>query len=122
VIKKRLAKMAFAKAAKNAPEIFERKGSLAIAASRDPLVTAKTIYQFSRKNDLLKIIGGFLDKSYLTASQIVGLAKLPSREAMLGQLVGVISSPIRGLVTVLDANIQKLVLALEAIKRSKSST
>lgn len=119
MIKKRLAKMAFAKAAKDAPEIFGRKGSLALASSSDPIATAKTIYQFSKKNNLLKIVGGFLDKSYVSAAQIINLAKLPSREVLLGQLVGVIASPIRRFTMVLDANIRKLLLTFEAIKRSK---
>lgn len=120
-IKKRLAKRAFEAAEKLHPEIFEKKGSLAmVTAKEEPIQTAKTLYQTARKNEALKIIGAFLEKTFLSAAEIVNLAKLPSREALFGQLVGVLSSPMRSLMTVLNANTQKLVLTLEIIKRSKT--
>jgi large subunit ribosomal protein L10 len=47
------------------------------------------------------------------------LAKLPSREVLLGQVVGGVSSPLYGLVGVLNANLRNLVYTLDQIGKSK---
>ncbi|MCK4473665.1 50S ribosomal protein L10 [Candidatus Parcubacteria bacterium] len=83
---------------------------------KDGLSLAKTIYQFSLKNENLKILGGYFEKKFLDAEQIIELAKLPSKEELLARFVGSISSPISNFVNVLQGNIKGLIYTLKQIK------
>ena len=82
----------------------------------DGLFLAKTIYQFSLKNENLKILGGYFEKKFLDVEQIIELAKLPSKEELLARFVGSISSPISNFVNVLQGNIKGLIYTLKQIK------
>ncbi len=83
----------------------------------DEVAAAKILQDFSKKNEKLKIVSGFLDGKILDAAQVKALASLPSKEELLGQLVGVIAGPLRGFVTVLSGPARGLVNVLNA--RSK---
>jgi len=48
------------------------------------------------------------------------LADLPSREALLGQVAGLLQSPMRGLVTVLSGPMRNLVYVLEAVRKKQA--
>ena len=52
----------------------------------DYLEPAKIIYNFSKDNDFYKIKGGIIDGKVMTAEEIITLAKLPSRQELLGML------------------------------------
>lgn len=86
---------------------------------KDELSPAKTVYQFSRGNENLKILGGYLENKFKEAEEIIILAQIPTRGELLAKLVGSISSPISGLLNVLQGNIKGLILALNAISKSK---
>jgi len=87
----------------------ELDGEVAIAylsgsADKDVLDPVKGVYDFHKKNtEMIKIIGGVFEGTYAEAEKMLALAKIPGREALLGQLVNVINSPIQGLVMMLDA-------------------
>ena len=85
----------------------------------DPAPVANSIWKFSKINDALKILGGFLGLTWQGKDGIIALAKLPSREILLGQVVGTIAAPLSGLVTVLSGNMRNLVGILNNI-RSKN--
>ncbi|MDO8443822.1 MAG: 50S ribosomal protein L10 [Candidatus Azambacteria bacterium] len=87
----------------------------------DPVPVANSIWKFSKVNEALKILGGFLGMNWQGKDGIVALAKLPSREILLGQVVRVIASPLSGLVTVLSGNMRNLVGVLNNIKNKRSS-
>jgi large subunit ribosomal protein L10 len=78
---------------------------------------AKTVYQFSKTNPALKILGGFLENKFKEIEEIVALAQLPSREELLARLVGSIAGPMSGFVRVLQGNIKGLVYILANIKK-----
>jgi len=84
---------------------------------QDEIAPTKIVYQFSKENENLKILGGYLDNNFVTAETIIELAKLPTREELLAKLVGTISNPIIGFVNVLQGNLKGLVYALSAIKK-----
>jgi len=71
----------------------------------DPIALAKTIWQFSKKNEKLRILGGLMDDKILTAQEVVQLAQIPSREVLLGRLVSSLASPIRNFNYILNGNI-----------------
>ena len=85
----------------------------------DEVSPAKTAYQFSKENEALKILGGFMGKEAKGAEDMITLAQLPTRPELLARLVGSLSSPVSGLVYVLKGNLKGLVLALNAIGKNK---
>jgi large subunit ribosomal protein L10 len=59
----------------------------------DPVAVAKVLVRFAEENDKLSIKAGFLGDQLLESRAVVELAKLPSREVLLGRLLGVIQAP-----------------------------
>jgi large subunit ribosomal protein L10 len=82
----------------------------------DPAVAAKAIATFRRQNNLLEFKGGTLEGELLTVDQLEGLAKLPARDVLQGQFVGVLASPITGLVRGLASMIGGLASQLGQIR------
>ncbi|HEY1238313.1 MAG TPA: 50S ribosomal protein L10 [Solirubrobacterales bacterium] len=66
--------------------------------SGDVALAAKALDRFRREHDMLAFKGGRMNDEPLTVDQLLDLAKLPARDVLHGQLVGVIASPITGLV------------------------
>ena len=87
----------------------------------DPVATAQSVWKFSKINEALKILGGFLGFGWQDRDKIIALAKLPSREILLWQLIRTITSPLSGLVGVLQGNVRNLVSVLNNIKSKRSS-
>jgi hypothetical protein len=64
-----------------------------VTTTKDPVIVAKVLVKFAEQNDKLKISGGVLDGEALPASGVSALAKLPSREVLLAQLLGLLQAP-----------------------------
>jgi len=86
---------------------------------KDEITPAKISYRFSQTNENLKILGGFFENNFIEKDEVVNLANLPSKMELLTKVVGSIASPISGFVSVLQGNIKGLILALNAISKSK---
>jgi len=87
----------------------------------DPAIVAKTLADKARAIQLLPFKGGVMGAEELAPEQIVALSRLPSREVLYGQLVGIVASPVSGLVRSLNALISGLAVALGQVheKRAK---
>jgi large subunit ribosomal protein L10 len=85
------------------------------AEGGDVALAAKALAQFKRENDLLDFKGGVMNGEALTAEQLGELSRLPALDVLHGQLVGVIASPITGLVRGLNALISGLAIQLQKI-------
>jgi large subunit ribosomal protein L10 len=68
----------------------------------DVALAAKALAQFKREHDVLDFKGGVMGGEALTVEQLQELARLPARDVLHGQLVGVVASPITGLVRLLN--------------------
>jgi large subunit ribosomal protein L10 len=87
----------------------------------DVAVAAKAIATFNRETELLTFKGGLLNGDQLTPDQIQAIARLPAREVLYGQLVGVVASPVTGLVRTLNALIAGLAIQLGQIAEKKQA-
>jgi large subunit ribosomal protein L10 len=87
----------------------------------DAALAAKALQTFRRETDRLEFKGGLLGAEALDSEQILALARLPARDVLYGQLVGVVASPITGLVRTLNALIAGLALQLGQIAEKKQS-
>jgi large subunit ribosomal protein L10 len=85
------------------------------AEGGDVALAAKALADFRRQTDLLEFKGGVMNGEALSADQIGALSRLPAREILHGQLVGMIASPISGLVRGLNALISGLAIQLKQI-------
>tara|TARA_B100000989_G_scaffold239327_1_gene186219 strand:+ start:2020 stop:2529 length:510 start_codon:yes stop_codon:yes gene_type:complete len=84
-------------------------GPTAVAFSEDPVSAAKVLYDFSKDNEKLKIIGGAMGTKELDIDEIKKLASLPSMETIRANLVGLISSPLSNIVSLLNEPSSKIV-------------
>ena len=82
----------------------------------DVALAAKALSQFKRQNQVLDFKGGTMGGEVLTIDQIESLARLPGRDQLHGQLVGVIASPITTLVRGLASMISGLAIQLKQIE------
>jgi large subunit ribosomal protein L10 len=97
-------------------------GPTALAFSEDPVAGAKLMAEFADRVESFALKAGLLEGGrVLDEAEVVALSRLPSREQLLAQVVGGISSPLTGLVTVLNNTIQGLVIALNQIAEQKQS-
>jgi large subunit ribosomal protein L10 len=87
----------------------------------DVAVAAKALADYARVTQLLPVKGGLMDGAVLDAEEIRTLSKLPSREVLYGQLVGVVASPVSGLVRTLNALLSGLAVALGGVREKKES-
>lgn len=71
------------------------KGTNAVAfAFGEVPAVAKVINDASEENELVKLGKGFLGQDELTESEVKSLAKLPSRDQMLGTLLATFNAPV----------------------------
>ena len=80
--------------------------------------TIKTLNDFARERDVAFVLkGGMLSGRVITLDQVKALVSLPSRDVLLGRVVGGIQAPLSGLVSVLACVLRGLPNVLNA--RSK---
>ena len=88
----------------------------------DVAAAAKAITTFAKDNgDLPAFKGGVLDGKGLSPDEIQAIAKLPSRQALYGQLVGLVASPVSGLARSLGGLLGGLAIALGEVNAKKES-
>jgi large subunit ribosomal protein L10 len=85
----------------------------------DAAMAAKAIATFNRETQLLTFKGGLLDGDTLDSEQIVAISRLPSRDVLYGQLVGMVAAPISGLARTLNALLSGVAIALNEVLGKK---
>lgn len=93
-------------AAKNAGYDFSEvlNGTTAMASTTgDPIAPARIVCEFAKKNkNVLSIKGGTVEGSVLSADALNGFGELPSKNALVAQVLGTFLAPISSLACVLD--------------------
>jgi large subunit ribosomal protein L10 len=96
------------------------QGTSAITVSYgDPVASAKIVTDFVKDNPQLEVKSAALEGKVLTAADLLALSKLPSKEILLGQLLGVMQAVPTSFVRVLNGVPQKMVYLLQALKDQK---
>ena len=85
----------------------------------DEILPIKTLAKALQDNQVGKFKGGFLNGEFMEALSITRLAELPSKLELQAKIVGSLSSPLYGMVNVLQGNLRNLVYALDQIRISK---
>ena len=79
-----------------------------IMGNNDYLDACKIVYEYAKDNDFYKIKGGIIDGKVVSVEEIITLAKLPSRETLIGMLAGA-----------LLGSVSKLAVALNEVTKQK---
>jgi large subunit ribosomal protein L10 len=121
VLKNTLAKIAAERSGRQIMvELFS--GPTAVAFTGADLVgAAKALTEYARTHKQLDVRGGFIQNQIIDAAGVKMLATLPSREALIAQVVGTMAAPITGLVTVLQGTLVGFVRALNRVAEQKGA-
>jgi large subunit ribosomal protein L10 len=115
IVKNRLTKIAATQAGE------ERLAELLVGPTAltfvrgDTAAAAKAITTFNKTHDVLTFKGGYMGETALDEAGFQSIAKLPSREVLIGQFAGIVASPLTGIVRGLNALIQGLATQLGQI-------
>lgn len=123
VFKNRIAKKAFEHEIKDGKGLSDRlKGPVGLVLVKgDAAAAAKSMLEFTKTHPLFVVTGGLLDNKVVSVEDIKALSSLPSREVLLGRIVGSLVSPHRGILGVLTGVQRNLVYALAAIRDQKKA-
>jgi large subunit ribosomal protein L10 len=102
VVKNTLTRFAAKKNGYDFDEVLN--GTTAMACTTgDPIAPARIVCEFAKKNkNVVTIKGGIVEGSVLTAEQLNGFGELPSKNALVAQVLGTFLAPISSLAFVLD--------------------
>ena len=103
VVKNTLTRLAANKAGYNQfDEILNGTTSMA-CTTEDPIAPARIICEFAKKNkDVLQIKGGSVEGKVLSIDELKSFGELPSKNALVAQVLGTFLAPISSLAFVLS--------------------
>jgi len=92
------------------------KSTAMVYGKGDCGAVAKSIAEFSKKNEQVQTKGGYVEAAFLSPADVAAIADLPSREVMLAMLLGLIQAPARNLVSVINQGVAQIVNVTNAYK------
>ena len=78
-------------------------GQTGVALSKDPITLAKTLVNFQKKNDMLKIVGGVMDSKVLAPEDVAKIATLPTLDEARAKIAAILQTPAQQLISILLA-------------------
>ena len=73
------------------------------STTEDPIAPARVICEFAKKNkNVVKIKGGMVEGKVLSVDELMSFGELPSKNALVAQVLGTFLAPISSLAFVLD--------------------
>ena len=88
-------------------EVLNGTTSMAISKD-DPIAPMRIVNKYAKQmGDRFNIKAGFMDGKVLPLDDVYALAELPSKDALLGQVLGMMLAPITSLAIVLKAIAEK---------------
>jgi large subunit ribosomal protein L10 len=102
-------------------QVFDQPVGLTID-ERDEVQSVKLLTDFSKEHSFLAILGALVNGSWFGPAEVSHLASLPGRDQLLGQVVGTVAAPLRGLVTVMAGNLRGLVTVLKQYQEKQANS
>jgi large subunit ribosomal protein L10 len=119
VVKNRIAKRAFSALGYKDADRFLTEPTAIAYFNVDISDVCKILADFAKETSL-SMKGGLVDGGVITDEDILSIAKLPSRQALVGKTVMLLNSPISGLASVLGGVLIKFLLTLKAVEERKN--
>lgn len=79
-----------------------------LSAMTMSLLPLKVVAESIKKFNKMEIKAGLADGKYATVDEVVALSKIPNKETLIGQLLGMLTSPMRSLAVVLNEHAKQL--------------
>jgi large subunit ribosomal protein L10 len=121
VYKNRLVQIALRENALPAMDELLAGPSAFIFIDGDPVASAKALAAFAKDHHALEMKGGLVQNEVLDSESLIAFSKLPSREELIARLLGTLTNPARGMVTVLGGVSRGLVTVLDRIAKEKEA-
>ncbi len=86
----------------------------------DPTDPAKLVKETQKETQLLGAKGGVFEGEFLSEEKVMQLAEIPSKEILLGKLVGSMSAPLSGFMNAVTGNVRGLTMVLKGISEKKA--
>ena len=97
------------------PDLGELRGQTAVVVGdKDVAAAAKVVKTFTTETKKLTLKAGIVDKIMVSVDQINAIADLPSRDVLLGKLLGTLLAPASTLVRLLNEPASQLARVLQA--------
>ena len=113
ITKNRITKLAIKESpCKDLEKFFS--GPTAAAISSDPFMTARILSKFSKNNDKLKIIAGFMDGKVIDQAKVAEIASLPTLNEARGTIVGILNASAQKIIGILLAQSKKIAILAPA--------
>lgn len=90
-----------------------------VFAKEDMPSAAKVISEAAKKNDKIKIKGGYMGEDLLDPANVQVVANIPPREVLLSHLVTALESPISSFANSLQSVISELAYVLDSVEEEK---
>lgn len=100
-------------------DLFSGPTAIAICDGESS-AAAKVFIDYSEDFPEIKIKGGIFEGEVVDVSRIEQIAKLPSRQELISEFVGLLSAPMGNLVGVLEQARSNIVNVLEGLKENKA--
>jgi large subunit ribosomal protein L10 len=94
-------------------------GPLAYGICSDPVKVAKVLQDFAKENDKFVIKAGAMANLVMSAKDVASLATMPSREELIGKLLGTMQAPIATFVRTLNEVPGRFVRTVAAVRDQK---
>lgn len=121
VVKNRVALRAIEGAALEGLKDRFRGPTAVVYAATDPVGIAKVLTDFAKDVPKLEFKGGLVDGRAVSATELVAIATLPSRQELISKLLFLLQSPVSRLVRTLAALTKGLVVALDQVRQQKEN-
>jgi large subunit ribosomal protein L10 len=96
-------------------------GPVIFSSSEDPVAVAKVMSKFAKQHEKFNITAGAMNGEPMDEAMIAQLAKLPSRDELLGMLVGTMNAPIQKLVQTMNEVPARFARTLAAVAEAKDA-
>ena len=107
ITKNRITKLALEKTkCKELTNLFT--GPTAVAFGKDAIISARILSKFSKDNENLKLLGGFMDNELLDQAGLQNIANLPTLDEARAKIVGILATPPSKIVSILLARSEKM--------------
>ena len=93
-----------------------------VFAKEDMPSAAKVISEAAKKNDKIKIKGGYMGEDLLDPANVQVVANIPPREVLLSHLVTALESPISSFANSLQSVISELAYVLDSVEEEKKKS
>lgn len=86
-----------------------------IFSFEDPLSGAQIAFKYAKDHNQVALIGGIFEGKLLSKEEAIEFAKMPGREQLLGQFVGMLQSPMRGFAVLCNSGLNGFARSLSQL-------